>query len=293
MLRRFFTLPILFALLLSGCFHNKEEPLKLSVNSWIGYTPLFYAKAKGWLDPLDIKLLHVVSLNESLFLYKSANADAMTGTQYEFGLLSDDDSTIAIMLFDRSNGGDLIMSNISEDALLKSKDRIRVYLEMDSVNQLLLEHFIKSRGLSRERLEYINRDQGKISVLKHKKNDPPTLIVTYTPYDSALRKHGFHTIASTKDDPELLVIDALFTTRDSYLNHQEQFKALDTLISRALLALKDDQKEYYRHVKAYLDDITYDEFSEALDQITWIHHDVSVPLKHLMQADGFPTRDLL
>ena len=110
-MRRWVLILFLLSILTTGCERSREEPLKISVNSWIGYTPFFYAKAKGWLDPLNIKILNVVSLSESVYLYQSGNAHALTGTQYEYELLTnEDDSLIPIMLLDRSNGGDLIMS---------------------------------------------------------------------------------------------------------------------------------------------------------------------------------------
>ncbi|MBD3822730.1 MAG: GGDEF domain-containing protein [Thiotrichales bacterium] len=61
-------------LLLASC-SNSQDKLKISATTWVGYSPLFYAKAKGWLDPLKIQLLHVVSLSENRYLYQAGNAD--------------------------------------------------------------------------------------------------------------------------------------------------------------------------------------------------------------------------
>lgn len=92
-------------LLLASCSHSKDK-LKISATTWGGYAPLFYAKAKGWLDPLNIKLIHVVSLSENMYLYQAGNADAYVGTQYEYNVMSVQKPTLKpVMMFDRSNGG--------------------------------------------------------------------------------------------------------------------------------------------------------------------------------------------
>jgi len=196
--------------LLTSCSSEKQEKLEISTTTWIGYSPLFYAKEKGWLKPLNIKLMHVSSLSENMYLYQAGNADAYVGTQYEYNMLiKKEPSLIPVMLFDRSNGGDVVMSNLSIEELQKSTEPINAYLEMDSVNSTLLEDFIQNYNLHEKQINYINRDQTSISTLSSStvKN---AIIVTYIPYDIELNKHGFKSIASTKDNLNLLVIDAMF-----------------------------------------------------------------------------------
>ena len=81
---------LLFAIIISlfsSCTLQNHKKLRISITNWIGYTPLFYAKEKGWLELLDVKLLNVVSLSENMYLYKSGNSDAYVGTQYEYNTL--------------------------------------------------------------------------------------------------------------------------------------------------------------------------------------------------------------
>ena len=138
---------ILSIFLLTSCSIQNEEKLKISTTTWIGYTPLYYAKEKGWLEPLNIKLLNVVSLSENMYLYKAGNSDAYVGTQYEYNVLKKD-NLIPIIMFDKSNGGDIVMSNYSVNDLLKTDSKIDVYLEMDSINSIVFDDFIKQYNLS-------------------------------------------------------------------------------------------------------------------------------------------------
>ena len=289
-------LPLILGLMLffTACSSQKPERLKVSATTWIGYTPLFYAKEKGWLEPLNIKLLNVSSLSENMYLYEAGNADAYVGTQYEYSLLvKKDPSLMPIMMFDRSYGGDIVMSNISLDALEKSDGPIDAYLELDSINLTLLKDFIKQHGIDEKRINYINLDQANISTLKAEDMKRDTIIITYVPYDVELKADGFREISSTKESLELLVVDALFTTEKTFQQHREQFIALKKLVDKALLVLEKDPEGFYEAIKPYILELSYEEFKASLGDIIWINKEISPDLKKRMQEGNFPTRDLL
>jgi len=287
-----FILTTLF--LLTSCSSERNERLTVSATAWIGYSPLFYAKAKGWLEPLNIRILHVASLSENMYLYEAGKSDAYVGTQYEYNLLSHKDpSLVPVMLFDRSNGGDIVMSNMSIKELQNRQDMIDTYLEMDSINSTILEEFIAKYQLDNTIINYINNDQPQISILNIKNIKKPTIIVTYTPYDIALQKHGFKKIASTKDNLNLLVIDALFATEKIFSNHKHQFVALKKLIDNAIGALEKNPEEFYKTVKPYMPELNYNEFRSSLDGIVWINKTLSTELSKRMQDSSFPSRNLI
>ncbi len=278
--------------LLSSCSSTEDQKLKISATTWIGYSPLYYAKEKGWLDSLNIKLLHVSSLSENMYLYDAGNSDAYVGTQYEYGILSKKDSSLLpIILFDRSNGGDIIMSNVSIQKLQNTTDSIDAYLEMDSINNTLLKDFIQKYGLQNKKINYINRDQAYISTLKN--THKTTIIVTYIPYDIKLKENGFTSIASTRDNLDLLVIDALFTTEQKLQKHKEQFIQLKKLIDKAINRLEKNPREFYDTVKPYMRDITYDDFYADLENIVWINKDISQELKKSIKETHFPSAGLM
>jgi len=279
--------------LLTSCSSEKQEKLEISTTTWIGYSPLFYSKEKGWLKPLNIKLMHVSSLSENMYLYQAGNADAYVGTQYEYNMLiKKEPSLIPVMLFDRSNGGDVVMSNLSIEELQKSTEPINAYLEMDSVNSTLLEDFIQNYNLHEKQINYINRDQTSISTLSSStvKN---AIIVTYIPYDIELNKHGFKSIASTKDNLNLLVIDAMFTTEKTFSKHQKQFSELKKLVDRAVDVLEKNPREFYKMVKPYLLELNYEEFIQSTQDIEWINKNISPELKQRMKESHFPTIGLI
>lgn len=246
------------------------------------------------MKPLNIKLLNVSSLSENMYLYEAGNSDAYVGTQYEYSLLVKKDPTLMpIMMFDRSYGGDIVMSNTTIEALKNSKEGIDAYLELDSINLTILKDFIKQHGLEQEQINYINMDQPHISTLQANAMKRDTLIVTYIPYDTDLKEDGFIEVASTKESLNLLVVDALFTREKTFQKHREQFIALNKLVEKALLALENDPKEFYEVIKPYMLELSYEDFRASLNDIIWIHKEISPELKKRMQEGSFPTRDLM
>lgn len=285
-------LVILIITLFTSCSLENEKKLKISATTWIGYTPLFYAKEKGWLEPLNIKLLNVVSLSENMYLYKSGNSDAYVGTQYEYNTLNKkDDSLIPILIFDKSNGGDIIMSNISINQLQNSNEDINVYLEMDSINSILFDDFIKKYHLENKNFNYINKDQAFISRLEN--DEKPTIIVTYIPYNYSLEKNGFKELTSTKDNVDLVVIDAMFTTRKTFNQNKTEFIKLKELVDVAIINLQNNPKEFYDTIKPYLLDTTYEDFLSSLGDIIWINKNIPPKLIERLNNSDFPTRDII
>lgn len=290
------TLSILLSLMifLGACTSPSKDPLKISATTWIGYTPLFYAQEKGWLESINVKLINVVSLSENMYLYKAGNSDAYCGTQYEHSVLKDTmPSLIPIMLFDRSNGGDIIMSNHAIEALQNSSAEIDAYLEMDSVNYTMLEDFIHTYQIDEKRINYIDRDQIDISTLKNTQPEKQIIIITYIPYDNLLKKNGFQEILSTKNGLDLLVIDALFTTKENFNTHKKQYAQVKTYIDDAIIALSKDPKEFYITIQPYMKDMSYEEFLASVDDIVWINSAIDKSLRERMHKASFPTKDLL
>lgn len=276
----------------TSCSIQENKKLKIATTSWIGYTPLLYAQEKGWLEPLNIKLLNVVSLSESMYLYKGNNADVYMGTQYEYNFLAQKiESLIPIMLMNKSNGGDLVMSNFSVDELQKTEQEIDVYLEMDSINSILFEVFIKKYNLENKQINYINKDQSYISKLKN--INKATIIVTYVPYNKILEKNGFKSLETTKNNYDLLVIDGMITTKETLNENKKTFLELKKLINKAIENLQNDPKEYYETIKDYLIDTNYEEFSESLNDIIWINKNIPEKIIENLSNNNFPTRDLI
>ncbi|WP_345978588.1 ABC transporter substrate-binding protein [Sulfurimonas sp. HSL3-2] len=286
---------VLITVFFVGCDSKKDDRLVISCNSWIGYSPFYYAKEQGWLDRLNIKLINVVSLGESMSLYDVGKSDAFTGTQYEYSVMKRKDKNLEpVMLLDRSYGGDMIFSNKSIEEIQNSDSKIDAYLEMGSVNSLLLKYFLEEYHVDKSRINYINKDQAIIENLKSAKFKSKTvLIVTYSPYDIRLKRNGFHEIACTKNGLTLVVVDALYTSKNMYETHKDKFIELKKAIDNAIEVMHKDPKKYYETVKPYLKGYTYDDFLLSLNEVKWINKDLSKELKQKLDSIEFPTEAIV
>ncbi len=269
---------------------SAEQKIKIATNSWIGYTPLFYAKETGELEKLGFSIIINVSLAEAADVYNVGKADMVTTTQHEYHVLKEMMGDVTpVILFDRSNGGDMILANVSLDEI-KRAPRIVVYLEVDSINAELLQEFIKKNDIDQKKLSIINEDQQKIQDVENTKT--PILIVTYTPYDVALKKKGFKEIASTKNIHDLIVIDALCARKKVIDEHKDRLVALKKVLDQKIEQIKKNPKSSFGYVKKYLGDISYEEYLASLKSIEWINHP-SKELLEVISEMGYKEKDLI
>ena len=267
---------VFLLILFNGCDKTKE--ISIAANEWIGYAPLFLANEKGWLKKEKIRLIRTVSLGESLDLYQNGLVEGLAATNYEYKKIKDKVSPV--ILLDKSYGGDKILSNYPLKRLKKAR-HINVYLEINSVNSLLLEYFIKKHGIKKNKLSLHNADQQEIikNTYDMKK---PIVVITYSPYDFLLQKRGFKEILSTKTDNGILIIDALFINK-KYIG-KKRFKKLKKYIDYAILEIQTDPKKAYEEIKYYYSDYSYEKFKEDLKNIKWINSPSPKLLKKLQNA---------
>jgi len=267
----------LFFLLISfifftSCSNNETQKLKIVTNSWIGYTPLFYAKEKNYLSPLNIEIISTVSLSASTDIFNIAKADIITATQHEYNSLKKSFTTLVpIILIDRSYGGDMILSNRSISELQKSKE-IVVYLEIDSINREMIQDFITKYKLNNIKITYIDKDQAKLQNVHYNFEKENIVIVTYIPYNSDLEEMGFKKVATTKDLKTLLVIDALYTTTNTFEMNKKRLMKLKSIIDKSIEEIELHPKEAYALTHKYLGNISYEEFLNSLKMIKWVNH---------------------
>ncbi|MGJ0318867.1 hypothetical protein NG767_09010 [Aliarcobacter cryaerophilus] len=289
---RVILISLISIIFLTSCVNDKKDKLRVVTSNWIGYTPLFYAREKGLLDKLNIQLLSVVSLSESLHTYKSKHADIFLGTQYEYEeAFKRDNQVVPIMLLNKSDGGDVVMSNLTLEEIKKEDKQIDVFLELSSINSLVFEDFITKHNIKNKNFNYVNKDQSFIAQQKEFKN--PTIVISYNPYNITLEKNGLKTLETTKDNIEILIVDAMFTTNDILIKYKDELKELKKIIDIAIDDLEKDEKAYYDLIKDYLYDTSFEEFQQSLSNIKWINKNIDQNILDSLKEHNFPTKELL
>ena len=282
-------------LMLSSCSEVEEQPpLVLSTDTWIGASPLYYAHAMGWLEEADIELLQADSIYENLEHFRSKAADIVTGTVHEYKLLKAiSPDLIPIIIYDRSYGGDVILSNRTVSQICQSKERINVYIEKDTVSEEMWHYFTIENNLSTQRYTLYDRNQNEIEQLSASPLSPPAVIVTYNPHDSVLKKQGFMEIASSKNE-SYIIVDAIYVSSRTAAKHSDQIHALKDIVGKAVRAYHRDPKKFYETVKPYLDNLSYQEFVAMVHNIQWMEDKALTPgMLQQLEKNEFLTKELL
>ena len=267
---KFVVLLLVISISFNGCESKyKEKPIKIAVSNWVGYTPLLYAYEKGKLTDLNIDIVPTSSLGVSLNFIHKGIVDGFCATQREYGLLKDAKvDMVPIVLLDRSNGGDKILSNMSREKLYSLKNaNIDVYMEYDSANYILFEYFKKIRDWHGVNFIIKDSTQKLISDMNIVK---PSIVVTYEPYSNKLMKKGFNFIESTKNE-SLLISDILFVKRDDFKKNKARYQKLKVVIDDALKDLIADPKSFYNAISIYLDGESFEDFNASLKDIYFIN----------------------
>ena len=147
--------------------------------------------------------------------------------------------------------------------------------------------------MQNKKINYINEDQSNISRLRASDMVNPTIIVTYTPYNSLLEKNSFIELSSTKENEELLVIDGMYVKEDFYLKNKETFIGLKSLIDKAIINLQNNPEEFYNTVLPYLTNTSYEEFLASINDILWINKDIPQNVLQKLNDSNFNTKDLI
>lgn len=281
-------------LMLGGCTQKEEKPLIISSDMWIGAAPLYYAHAKGWLKEANIEMLQAGSIEANLNLYETHASDLVTATQHEYKrLVKTHPEMIPQILYDRSYGGDMILSNRTVQQLMASTDKIDVFVELDTVGEDMLNYFLAENKISKDNLNVFSRNQEEIGLTPNSPSGGPIIVVTYNPHDLILKEHGFKEIASSKNDA-YVVVDGIFCTRAMAKEHKEQLVRLKKLMEKSVEAYTKNPKEFYATVQSYLGHPSYAEFEQMRGNIQWIkNEEIPAVMKQKLIEIHYPVAELI
>lgn len=283
---------IVVTVMLSSCSNEvKKPPLVLSTDVWIGAAPLYYAHAKGWLAQADIELFVAPTINDNLALFNAHSSDAITGTQHEFHRLKKQHPSLTpVAVYDRSYGGDVVLSNCSLQQLHAGASPIPTYVEEDTVGEDMLGYFVaQHRGLY-PRITPISRSQDEISSINV--GDECTIAITFNPHDSTLIAKGFTVLESSKNE-QYLIVDGIYTREQTVREYAQHIKSLMQIFNRSVEAYRTNPKEFYTITKPYLGNPTYDDFQAMIANIQWLDQStLSDSMLSTLKQHNFPTNYL-
>lgn len=226
---------------LLGCSHH-EPLLRVSGIVWVGYEPLFLARTLGYYDPTAIRLVETPSNTEALMALASGEVEAATLTLDEYLLARDGGLDVqAIMVFDTSNGADVIMAR-PEIRTLPDLAGKRIGVEETAAGALMLSKTLEAAKLEPQQVRKVPVT-GDQQVAMYRAGDVDAL-VSYEPFSSQLERQGAHRLYDSSHFPGLIV-DVLVARRQALQQQPHVFSQLIAGYMRAINYLKANPGEAF------------------------------------------------
>ncbi len=226
-------------LLLFAC-NPASEQLKIVSNTWIGYEPIYAAKALE-ISQTPMQLYRTANATETMDMFENKQADVACLTLDEAMLLIEKGVPLYFAaILDISNGADQLVSqqNIKTLADLKGK---KIAVETTAVGMLLLNGALEKAQLSLNDVSIVASTVDQHHQLM--KNHEVSAAISFPPFSNMLTSLNVHTLYDSSEMKKAPIIDVLVVSEHAYKNKKSQLKLLLKAIYQAtdLLAKHDSQ----------------------------------------------------
>lgn len=224
---------------LVACHPIPVPPLKVGVNSWVGYDPLVLARDKGLMNEQQIKLIELSSSTETLRNFRNGLLDAAALTLDETLRLADEGLDLKIVaVLDASAGGDLVVASEAVPGLADLRGKT-IAVERTTVGALVLQRLLETAGLQESDVVVQHMEAGQhLEALRSQRVD---VSVTYETLAGPIRDAGFRTIFDSRQMPGDIV-DVLVVRSAALDQRSEQVEHLLAGWQGGLSAMEQDPK---------------------------------------------------
>lgn len=222
---------------LSGC--SKNEPLKLSTHTWIGYETIPIAQQLDLIDE-EVNIFTTQSASDSLERLETGLVDAASLTLDEvIQARSRGVDLTVVLVMDVSAGADAVYARQPIENLSSLKGK-RIAYEQGAVGEVVLLSMLKQAGLSIEDVSLVNFPINRMEGVWL--NNLADVVISYEPTSSTIEKHGGIRIFDSRQMPNLIV-DVLAVRTDMLTSRGKSLKALVDAHFKALKFIQTRQPE--------------------------------------------------
>ncbi len=258
-------LPLIFVILLSGCFGEEKPAIRIGINAWPGYEFLFLAREKGFFKKHDVKieLVELTSLGDVRLAFERKQVDGMASTLIEIIETRDrtDQKAQVFLIADYSEGGDVIVGLKPDQSIADLKGK-RVGSELASLNIFVLTRALEKAGLSIADIEIVPMDQSVM--LDALKKEEVSAVVTYPPtLSDILSLEQSHALFTSREIPGE-VVDVLSLDSQILIERQDDVRHLIDAWNDAVRFAKTNPEEA-AEIMGRRHNISSAEFLESLE----------------------------
>lgn len=259
--RRFFLIASTLMPLLSASACSGQPPLvRVGGILWIGYEPLFLARDMGLYDTAPLKLVEMPYSSANLTSLATGDLEAATLTLDEFLLAREGGLDLrAILVFDDSDGADVIMSHPGIRKLQDLRGK-RIGVEETASGALVLAKTLEAAGLTPSEIVKVGVTANR--QLQAYRAGEVDALVSWEPYATQLQELGARRLHDSSHFPGL-ILDLLVARADALERAPDSFRQLLAGYFRALNYLHQAPGESYRRMAPRLG-VTPDEVRAAM-----------------------------
>ncbi len=244
-----FMLIVVSVFYLTGCSEKPEYQIKMALNSWPGYEPLFLAEELEFYGDMPPQLIRVHSNTDTVKALKSGILDAAALTMDEVLRLAQEMPQITVfLLLDISDGGDAIIAQRGIDSMQALKGK-RIGVEAGALGAYVLTRAIElTPGLELTDLEIY-----PVAYKNHEKvflKGSVDAVVTFEPVKGRLLEAGGTTLFDSSQIPNE-ILDVLVIRNDVALNHPAEVRAIVRGWFRAQAYIRNNPKRAFAVMAGY------------------------------------------
>lgn len=228
---------------LAGCQPVPAAPLKVGMNTWVGYDPLILARERGLIDAQAVKVIELMSSSETLRNFRNRQLDAAALTLDEVLRLADEGfEPRVICLLSESAGADVVMARADVRTPAQLRGRT-VAVEATTVGALMLQRLLQAAGLQPTDITVMNVEANQHAALL--RGGRIDAAVSYEPLAGQLRAQGFTALFDSGQMPGDIV-DVLVVRAEALETQPQAVQALLAGWQRGLQAVQQAPVESAR-----------------------------------------------
>ena len=255
-MRRVFTAVVMSFFLgsvLASCSDAPSTPLRVGLNPWPGYAPLFIAAEKGYFaeEGVEVELVEMTSLWDIRKAFERGQLDGMATSLVEAIEVSHDTKQRAVisLVADYSNGADIILAEESFPSMTSLSGR-RIGLEPGTLNRVILARALDLYGLSENDVEIVNLQNQLIATAIS--SGMVDALVTYPPHSTEVeRQGGVVRVFSTADIPGEIT-DVVSFDVESATHRQAEIEGFGRAWARAVTFMGAHPQEAYELMSRHI-----------------------------------------